>query len=479
MPAPSTAAPLPARPPEPAAPAALTPADPALTADKPVIVEAAAPDGSWVQLCYASADTNGDGRVDVSVGPNGALGGDELSRALVLTSGALLPVDDVLAASDDGQRLIVTRGAGLFLVEPARSLEQPLTLDGADVRREPGALRHRTLALSGRYLFYVRQRAGSSELVARDLETGTERVEYTGPEPIVDLTVHAGGERVVLRIAGADTNGNGRFDWPFVPRTAPRPCQGPIPRFVAPRQGADALSAVVVDRARRVARRVDDLVMPFGASLLRRGSDGSLFVEDSGHKRVLADSACAGWILFADPARDQVVLGCSSPKKPNRLVVELVSGDKRLPLDIDVAALAIDEPPGPERRLIALYPGADCVILDLMQRRLVRLQPGDAVIATSGPRALVRRGRTAFVFDVDAGAQGEIWEGVDPFGGVLVQGDLAYVSPFVVDLRTGERLGRVPGPGLALTTAGAVLVPAVAAAADRLARGPLGWRVPQ
>jgi hypothetical protein len=211
---------------------------------------------------------------------------------------------------------------------------------------------------------------------------------------------------------------------------------------------------------------------------LRRGGDGTLALDRGGTSRVIGDATCAGRVLFPDPIRDQALIGCSDPKRPGRLFVELVT-TSRWPLGIDVAALGFDEPVGPKRRMVALYPGANTVLFDLEQKHIQVLRQGDAVLHTSGTRALVRRGSALFVFDLATGTEFPLAGKLDPCGGLLIQGDLVYVSPLIVDLRAGATVGEVEGPGLALARSGAVLVAAEPASAERLARGPLRWTMPE
>lgn len=446
-------------------------------ASGPIVFEAAAKDGSWTLLCQPRSDTNSDGRLAVTVSPRGELGGDDLTRFVALSSGREHAVEDLLVRSNDDRRLLVLRGGELAMIRDEQVFELPLP--GSDTRFEPGARSgHRTLAILGANLLYVRISNGQSEFVVRDLQSGSERVEHTSPEAIVRFEVYDAGALVVLQTASVDSNGNGRFDWPFIPSSKPRQCASPIPRFRARPLNADQPGKVVLDRRTGQARRVDDLVLPFGAALIRRGGEGTLVLDRNGQARVLADKNCAGRILWADPTRDQILLGCATPKRPGRLLVELVHETGRIPLDIDVAALSFDEPLGEPRRLVALYPGADAVLFDLERRQLHRLRAGDAVLHSVGSRAVVRRGLSLYVFDTETAVETPLNGKLDPFAGVLTQGDLVYAGPLLVDARSGSSIGSVPGPGLSLTPFGAVLTPETRASAISLAIGPLRWRMP-
>jgi hypothetical protein len=56
---------------------------------------------------------------------------------------------------------------------------------------------------------------------------------------------------------------------------------------------------------------------------------------------------------------------------------------------------------------------------------------------------------------------------------------MVHASPFVVDLTTGRWVGKVSGRGLALAISGEVLLAAVPASAEAVARGPLLWQSPE
>lgn len=443
----------------------------------PLSFESAAGDGSWVVYCQARKDSNSDGRIEARVGPGGELIGDALTRWFSLGSGHEVAIDDVLARSEDDSRALLRMQGRLFLLENQELRE--LELPNADLRFEPGSQNpHRTLALVESTLFWVRMAGNRSELLARDLRTGEDRVEHALRGPIIRFQVHDSGARLVLQVPGADANNNGRFDWPFVPQRHPHACVGPIPRLMAPIRRSDPLHTVLLNRRTGSHQSVDNLIVPFGDGALRRDPNGALILERAGRARAVADSNCAGRVLWADPKRDQMLIGCAAPKKSARLQVELVHAFVRTGLDFDVAALEFDEPLGTLRRLVPLYPGADAVLFDLELQKLHWLRRGDQVLHASETKALVRRGRRLIVFNAERSTESVLPGMIDPLGELLVQGDLVYITPFVVDTALGRLLGRVPGPGLSLTRNGEVLTPTQAADATTLARGPLRWRTP-
>ncbi|MFO7177560.1 MAG: hypothetical protein DIU78_002565 [Pseudomonadota bacterium] len=452
---------------------------PVTTLDAPITVEAVAPDGSWVAVCEASTDTNADGRLAVEVAPRGELHGDRLERSLRLWNGRVFPIDDLFAASPDGRWLVVRRAHRTELFDTSAGTLVDLGA-GVDVRRtEPHRTEHRALVFTDGGLLFVRVRGREHAVIERSLDEGTERVVYAGRESIVRVTADAFGALIVVELAGPDRNGNGRFDWAHPPNDAPLPCGSPIPTVVAPRALPDPTIHVVVPRSGGAPRRITDLALVFGASLVRRSPEGALFLDDGTTQRTLADASCKGRLLFTDPFHDQLLLGCAIPKRPLRLGVELVTPTGRRPLDIDVADLALDEPARPPERLVPLYPGPNTVLFDTEQQELHWLEPRDQVLGRRGARALVRRGQDLFLFDADAKDLRALPGKLERFADVTATGPMVHVSPLVVDLDAGRVVGTAPWPVLAVAVSGAVLTATRAATANALARGPLSWKLPQ
>jgi hypothetical protein len=284
----------------------------------PVSFEAAAPDASWTVVCEAREDTNGDGVIDAAPGAHGELVGDRLQRYLGLGNGEANRIDDLLAATPDGSFLVVRREGRAELVNTRTFALRELP--GVELRRDSALPARRALVAENDALHYVRRNAaGDTELVLQALPGGGERVLYTTREEVLGLEPDPTGTFVVLEVVGADKNGNGRLDRPAAGDASPRSCSGPLPRARARRADVDASGFVVVPRAGGKARRVDDLALVFGRELIRRRADGALFGERDGRTRLLGDAACRGRVLFAEPERGILLIGCVLPKKPARL----------------------------------------------------------------------------------------------------------------------------------------------------------------
>jgi hypothetical protein len=442
----------------------------------PVVLETAAPDASWTVVCEANVDTDGSGSLEVSVGPRGELRGDRLQRYLGLPNGRLEAIDDFVTASDDG-RFVVVRRAGRSELCDTRSAEFR-ELPGVDTRGERTLPARQRVRSMGGALWFVRRSGTRSELVERALSTGEERLLYAGSEEIVGLEIDPAGHFVIAEVGSLDGNAAGRLSEPS-PGESERACGSPIPEARARRKELDASGYLLVPRAGGKARRVDDLALVFGHQLIRRRVDGALLLEREGRSYVLGTDACQGRVLFGEPERQLLLIGCALPKKPWRFGVELWTGLTRRTLPIDVAALAADELTRPGVRLFPLYPGPDTLLFDARRQSLRRFEPGDLALAVHEDHALIRRGRTALIYDARSDQLRALPGKLDAFSEALQTGPMVHASPFVVDLTTGRWVGNVSGRPLALSISGAVLLPAVPATAEALARGPLFWQSPE
>jgi hypothetical protein len=450
------------------------------TAAGPLTFEAAAPDGHWIVVCQARTDSDRNGQLEVKVSPRGELTGDALQRYLELVSGDELELEDLLAASADGRFLVLTLAGRAVLYDTTSGTRTDLSLLGADIARDPNQRNlHRTLVFGDGALFYVRKHDREQELVERALTDGAERVLYQSTDPVARITLDARNKLISLAVARDATARNGRFIWPHALESTPKACQSSVPRYVAANPNADLFSYVVVNRESGETRAVDGFVTGFDSGVVRRDAEGALLLDRGKASSVVADKGCSGRLLFTDPWHDTFLVGCTLPKRPGRFGVELVAAGARKPLDIDVAALSWDEPARSETRLLALYPGADSALFDTQTRKLHALHPGDAVLATQAAHALLRRGKTLVLFDAEVDREAALPGELAPFGDVLRQGALVFASPELVDVASGRVLGNVAGKALALSTSGAVLVPAKAATESSLAEGPLSWRVPE
>lgn len=449
-------------------PLAATPASSELS------VEAAAPDASWTVVCEAREDTDRNGVLGATPGARGAPEGDRLARYLELPTGESLAIDALVASSPSGRFLLVRRAGRLDLIDTTTSSARALA--GIESSFEWSLPARRRVVLLDAVAYYLRNDAGRSELVELVLPNGPERTLYSGGEELVGLEVEPSGAHVVLELAssGGRRRASRASDGDVEP-----PCGATAPLIRARRAKHDHGGFLVVPREGGSPQRMDDLALVFGKGFIRRRADQSLLLERDGRARVLGNADCRGRILFADPERDLILLGCALPKKPSRLGVELLSHGTRRALGIDVAELAVDEPARAGVRLFPLYPGADTVLFDAERQNLRRFEPGDLVLAVWAERAMIRRGRTALLYDANSDRLSELPAKLEPLHEAVQTGPMVHASPLVVDLAAGRCIGNVSGRSLAVSLSGEVLLAAVPASAETLARGPLLWQAPE
>lgn len=214
----------------PAAPATPAPGSAAApTADgtigtaHPIVVDQLAADGSWLVICQARHDTDGDGKIQVGFGMHGDAWGDRLDPYLVFGSGPGMAIDRFVTRSADGAWFSVIRDGKLALYEARTG--HAIELSGADVRDDGypyGDARAASIADGGTRMIYFRHGGGRDHIVIRDLPSGRERV--VAIEGVLwRAQVDESGRWAVLAVLPAGAT------WPVASTTlAPRGCRGPV-----------------------------------------------------------------------------------------------------------------------------------------------------------------------------------------------------------------------------------------------------------
>lgn len=420
--------------------------------------------GAWVTLCDGQPKT----------------------AKLILGSGMGEPIEDVLAHDASGRHLVVLQANRAVLVDAIAGTRVDLSELGADVRRlRADYAEHRSLSfdVSGRYLAYLRKQS----IVVRELSSGRERVFAAGPGELLSLRLSEDGRYVSFEALREDTNHNGKLDWPAPEETArPSACDKPaLPRLrsFAYQGRGDAIvrGALVIDGG--TLRDVPDLVTPLGSSLLVRGFDGSLQLDRAGKRSLLAPASCAGRVLFADADRELVVATCAPPppKKVRNLPLPPPSGKREIwlfgagyakNLQCELYETNIDRDATTGARLVPLYPGSETSLLDLERRELLPLPSGSRVLATTGALAVLWLGGDVVRYDAERKSQERLAHGVLKNPDLLRSGGSLLLSPFVIVAGNAPAL-ESPGPALALTSGGQVLVPSRAGSGG--IEGPLHW----
>jgi hypothetical protein len=448
----------------------------------PVSLEAASADGRWSVLCQAREDTDGDGRVSVTLGARGELLGDKMRSYFVEGTGAGLAIDEFVGT--DGSRFVaMMRDGRLSIIDTLEHKTIDLSARGADARADAASyLPHRSVAFDarGERVLYLRRDADRTRAVVLDPKNGQELVIDPGVGALwrAELLPAA----VVLYVVPGDTNGNGRLDFP-VPEASSRNwrCRGPIPRFDAWQGRGDATEARVALGGATDALPVPGFVAVLGTDLVVREPSGRLVLQQPGTNQTLvtvaelAPARCGARVLHADETRRLLLVACT--KAPGRAPVELVGVGYRNELKVSVEPRAYDAPPRASQRLFAFYPGGQGLLIDFETRRTTALETGETAIAIHDTRALTRRGNSLSVRDLVSGTVAALPGKLAEIGDVLHQPPVSYVTPLIVDLSNNEILGAIPNGArpLAVSRDGRALLPARSSDGTNLATGPLLW----
>jgi hypothetical protein len=350
---------------------------------------------------------------------------------------------------------------------------------GADARRAKQDYRqHRALSFdaTGQHLAYLRRQGAETQIVVRDVPSGSERAFSAGKGEVFQLRLSADARWVTFDALREDTTHNGRLDWP-VPEEKSEPGCGdaelPRLRSYAYLGRGDAVTRAVVSVADGAVRDLPELVMPLGTQLLVREADGSLRLDQGGKRSPFSPASCAGRVLFGDAEREQALVTCSLPKKPGKREVWLFASGFAKSLQSELYETSVDREPRVGVRLVALYSGSDAGLVDLERREVLPLAAGSRVLQTSGTSALVWRGNELFSYDARSKSEQRLAQGVLKNPDLLQAGAATLLSPFVVLGAAAPALASPTSTPLAVASSGHVLSGEPAAGTG--IQGPLHW----
>jgi hypothetical protein len=255
-------------------------------------------------------------------------------------------------------------------------------------------------------------------------------------------------------------------------------CVGPLPRYSVWERPRDEPATFVARATGGPAIEAPGLVALLSDAIIERDPDLALVrVRTEGARTALVKKGCEARLLHVDAARRLILVTCVGKKGRNDAV--LVGSDFSKPLGLELAASTGDHTLSGAPRLIPLHPGNDAVLVDLDQKSVEPLIAGDRIVATSGTRALVLRGRSLLIHELGGHDRATLGD-IAPLGHVFKTGSIVLAPPLVVDVAAGELLGTTSARALAVSIDGSVLVPdGRAADAGHLAVGPLRWKRPE
>ena len=156
--------------------------------------------GQWAVLCEARIDDDGNGRLE-SGETMGGISGDSLRPYLVLGSGVGTEIGSVLSVDPRGRRLAITMGSCLYAVDTHTGKATALARGDGRVRvdtlQEYPAV---DFSSDGRHLAYIRSSGAWSQVVIRDLETGTEQSVDPGHGRLAGIMFDDSTKHLVLHV---------------------------------------------------------------------------------------------------------------------------------------------------------------------------------------------------------------------------------------------------------------------------------------
>jgi hypothetical protein len=438
------------------------------------LVEQASSDGRWVAVCQAQKDPARDA-------PSAVAGEREAPalRRFLLTPGEDLAIDAWLGASPDGRFALLMQGGALVLWNSDTHQKVDLSALGADTRlsaESNAAVRTLAFDAKSERLLYVRRGANGARVVLRNLSDGSERELDPGPGEVWRARFDPGGVFAILQMITADSNKNGRLDFPAPLLPGPPNCGDNLSHFRAWEGRGDRPETVLLPLLGGAPIHEPELVMPILDALLLRDENGALLLTRGGKKRLLESAECSGRIVHADAQRELFIVGCAQKKKTGKVSLELVTREGRKPLNLELSSVELDREASDSPRLVALYPGSDSALFDAERREVIPLQPGDSVLATRENRALIRRGKDLLFYDVEARREQPLPAVLDKYPEILRAPPFVFVSPVLIDLDSAQIVGASQQRPLALATNGQILVAEAEPDAPNWARGKLHWR---
>ncbi|QRK10594.1 hypothetical protein JQX13_11190 [Archangium violaceum] len=418
----------------------------------PIVLQTAARDGRWVLACQAREDTNGDGKLEVRYGQHGGTRGDALVPYLFLDPGEGEQLDDFLTADPTDRYLVVVRGGSLRLLDTYTHADTELAAPGTfPESKAPLSALPVSFSRDGKHLLLVTltglDKKASAVLI--NLADGSRQEVRHGPGVLGEASLAPEGRWAMFGVLTEDTNGDGQLTWPIVKTTlAPRGCRGPILSYGQYGYTGDKPSFALTRVSGGPLVPADDMLLPVGDLGLRRGEQGELFVEDaSGQRTEWVPASCGAQIVHVDLEHQQLLVTCTAQGN----ALELHGARVHQPLGLSV------EPPRRRNKLSSeptrLYPvtpmppARNQSIVDLETRTVHPVPMPGEVNYTDGTRALVVQAseadstRRLWFMDVATGETRELGP-VEGYG-ITTAGNLVYIQGALVDLSTGQLLGKV------------------------------------
>ncbi|HVK86617.1 MAG TPA: hypothetical protein VM513_21005 [Kofleriaceae bacterium] len=253
-----------------------------------IVVENVARDGSWIAICQARSDTDGDGKIEINLGYHGDVYGDALSPFLVRHDGDGEPIEQLVSVHRD-RWVVAMRGGKLAVFDAREGTWQELPQ--ADLRDDGiplGPHRAASVANAGAHVVYFKD---DQTMIVRELATGIEQVVVVPGVKLWRVEVEPLGHWAKVYAIRKDTDGDGKLSWPSV-RTSlsARGCRGPIMSYSTGGWDGDRPDELwlEVTTATIVAKRGNDPADPAEDAELGTVGDRRILAVDAAGKKLLA-----------------------------------------------------------------------------------------------------------------------------------------------------------------------------------------------
>ncbi len=453
--------------------------------ENPLIVVTASPARNWMVLCQARQDTDGNGRVSVSVGPTGELEGDALQTYFVAADSRETRIRQFLGNDPSGRYVAYRTENELWLLDTVTNNQIDLAANGAETTDDGQSFTtHRALSFGprGRSVAYLRTVSGETTVVVRDLVSGEQREHPVGSGLVGRLSFEPDGDFIRLDVVLADSNGNGRVQWPFPPaKDKSGPCAGPIPRYNVWQFPGDESKPRLLRLSTGELIDAPGFVMTVGENIVVRNDTAELrLLTPSGERRKISSDTCNARVLHADAKRETVVFGCAGAYGARRDIF-LRTPTARKHLNVDIAAFEQDTRFDGYPDWLALYPHNDSTLLNLEDGELYKLPEGSRTLATFTTNALVDDGGKLLFAHLDgADTKPKLhWTATNrtrkPLEPLLIALPLIALGEELFDIEHRRWLGRFSQTPLAVSSDGRGLIPRRPGTDRRLALGPVQW----
>lgn len=427
----------------------------------PVVVDRAAIDASWVTWCS----------------PEPGSPKSQLGSHLTLTQwdGHSQVIDSVLAQSPTGGALVVANRGTWQLLDLLNHRTVDLGELGIDRRRSLSDVDARAIAFhpTRHSVALIVQRDGRPEIVVLDYDRLHQVTIRPMAREIYRIAWEPTGEYLFLEEIPADTNQNGRLDWPEPQLAEKSPHCGEIPaRYVVSTRSGDQIVSTVAPRTGGAAILADGAVLRAAAGWFVATTEQGLALRTSAGTRALTPNACDVRLVAAHGPSHQLLMGCN---EKGRLSLGLVSERGWRALNIDMPSSEDFAHRAWYQRFLPIYSGVKSWLIDFERSAVVELAERDQLLAQHESHVLLRRGSSIVRRNTLDQSESELFKDVASGARVVLGPGVAWVDPYVVSADPALSPLIVPHSVAALSKGGCALSYGAPYDLPGLPKGPMRW----